>query len=186
MEHSHQSTFINVVLFISPDIWLLSELSTELKVDTSTIRTALDTWIDHGLIHEDSSTTPDTTYILLEKNGDIPASSSRQTALRHGTFFYLELETTSKYYRLNLAVIEETAEPTVSSHHQEAEQMRVYWKFIEGMLTNLGPLPIDRIQSMLKFAPDYTRTVEQLRVFMEAARRENLVSLNNGDWKLNK
>ncbi len=59
-------------------------------------------------------------------------------------------------------------------------------KFIEGMLTNLGSLPIDRIQTMLKFSPNYTQTVEQLTFFMEAARREGLVTMNNGLWKLNK
>lgn len=54
------------------------------------------------------------------------------------------------------------------------------------MLTNIGSLPIDRIQSMLKFAPGYSRTIEQLGVFMEAARREGLVTVDAGMWKLNK
>ena len=69
---------------------------------------------------------------------------------------------------------------------QEAEQMRVYWKFIEGMLTNLGQLPLDRIQTMLKFAPNYSKSIDQLNVFMEAARREGLVTVSNGMWKLNR
>ena len=42
------------------------------------------------------------------------------------------------------------------------------------MLTNLGKLPIERIQSMLKFAPGYDRTLEQLATFLEAAQRELL------------
>lgn len=54
------------------------------------------------------------------------------------------------------------------------------------MLTNLGMLPLDRIQTMLKFAPGYDRTIEQLGAFMEAARREGLVTASNGMWKLNK
>jgi anaphase-promoting complex subunit 2 len=53
------------------------------------------------------------------------------------------------------------------------------------MLTNLGQLPIDRIQSMLKFAPNYDRTVEQLSGLMEAARKEGLVTVQDGVWKLN-
>ena len=64
--------------------------------------------------------------------------------------------------------------------------MRVYWKFIEGMLTNLGQLPLDRIQTMLKFAPNYSKTMDQLGVFMEAARREGLVTVSSGLWKLNR
>lgn len=52
------------------------------------------------------------------------------------------------------------------------------------MLTNLGALPIDRIQSMLKLAPGYDQTVEQLGIFMEAARLEDLVVVRDGMWKL--
>ena len=57
-------------------------------------------------------------------------------------------------------------------------------QFIEGMLKNLGSLPIDRIQQMLKFAPGYDRTIDQLGAFMEAARREGLVTVKDGMWKL--
>ncbi|KAG2066301.1 hypothetical protein BDR04DRAFT_1130046 [Suillus decipiens] len=76
--------------------------------------------------------------------------------------------------------------PVMSVQQQQAEQMKMYWKFIEGMLTNLGSLPLDRIQSMLKFAPGYDRTVEQLGGFMEAARREGLVNVKDGMWRLGK
>jgi len=54
------------------------------------------------------------------------------------------------------------------------------------MLTNLGTLPLDRIQTMLKFVPGYDRTIDQLSGFMEAARREGLVVVRDGLWKLNK
>lgn len=62
------------------------------------------------------------------------------------------------------------------------------WQFIEGMLTNLGSLSLDRIQGMLKFAPGYDRTVDQLGSFMEAARMEGLViaTAKDGTWKLNR
>jgi anaphase-promoting complex subunit 2 len=60
-------------------------------------------------------------------------------------------------------------------------------QFIEGMLTNLGGLGLDRIQTMLKFAaPGYDRTPDQLTAFMEAARSEGLVVMKDGVWKLNK
>jgi len=54
------------------------------------------------------------------------------------------------------------------------------------MLTNLGGLPLDRIQSMLRFAPGYDQTVDQLQTFLEAARREGVVVCRDGTWKLNK
>ena len=52
------------------------------------------------------------------------------------------------------------------------------------MLTNLGSLSLVRIQNMLKFAPGYDRTIDQLAEFMEAARREGLVLVKDGMWKL--
>ena len=54
------------------------------------------------------------------------------------------------------------------------------------MLTNLGSLSLDRIQGMLKFAPGYNQTVDQLGGFMEAARREGLVATRDGMWRLNR
>lgn len=40
---------------------------------------------------------------------------------------------------------------------------------------------------MLKsFVADYDRTGEQLAMFMEAARREGLVTVQGGMWKLNR
>ena len=63
---------------------------------------------------------------------------------------------------------------------------KYFLQFIEGMLTNLGSLPLDRIQMMLKIAPDYDRTIDQLAMFMEAARREGLVTVHGGMWKLNR
>lgn len=54
------------------------------------------------------------------------------------------------------------------------------------MLTNLGSLGLDRIQAMLRLAPGYDRTIEQLGSFMEAAKREGLVTVRDGMWKLGK
>jgi len=98
----------------------------------------------------------------------------------------------------------------ISVQQQQAEQMKVYWKvrslppslwyirinaetfvpffvlqFIEGMLTNIGPMPLDRIQSMMKLAPGYDRTIEQLAGILEAARREGLLAGRDGVWRLN-
>lgn len=58
-------------------------------------------------------------------------------------------------------------------------------QFIQGMLTNFGSMSLDRIQSMLGFAPDYNRSLEQLGEFMEALRREGVVDrAASGEWVL--
>jgi anaphase-promoting complex subunit 2 len=39
---------------------------------------------------------------------------------------------------------------------------------------------------MLKLAPGYDRSIDQLASFMEAARREELVMAKDGMWRLNR
>ena len=39
---------------------------------------------------------------------------------------------------------------------------------------------------MLRIAPGYDKTIEQLAGFMEAARREGLVTAQGAHWKLNR
>ena len=56
----------------------------------------------------------------------------------------------------------------------------------QAQLTNLGTLPVDRIHSMLRFAPDYSgHTEAELAAFMVAMQKEGKVdSLPNNMWKL--
>lgn len=52
------------------------------------------------------------------------------------------------------------------------------------MLINFGALPLERINSMLKYAPGYDRTTEQLAMYLESAKRERLVTTKDGLWSL--
>ena len=76
-----------------------------------------------------------------------------------------------------------------SAEEKSAEELRVYWSFIEGMLTNLGTLPLDRIHSMLTmFVPapnSYTRSLDELRDFMGIMISEGNIELEGvGMYKL--
>ncbi|KAJ7028436.1 hypothetical protein C8F04DRAFT_1119316 [Mycena alexandri] len=147
-----------IELFSEKNIWTMDELIEGVgAVDRIAALKALITWIDLGVLKEDE----ENTFRLLEVTEEAaPAARTAPTAIEA---------------------------PTVTAaQQQQAEQMRLYWKFIEGMLTNLGSLPLDRIQTMLRFAPGYDQTVEQLAGFMEAARREGLVVGRDGMWKLNR
>ncbi|KAK4687974.1 anaphase-promoting complex subunit 2, partial [Tremellales sp. Uapishka_1] len=63
------------------------------------------------------------------------------------------------------------------------EQVRVHWQYIKGVLTNLGAQTLDGIQGYLGYVDDYEQTLEELELFMAAARREGLVDLNReGRW----
>ncbi|KAF6754957.1 hypothetical protein DFP72DRAFT_898132 [Ephemerocybe angulata] len=120
---------------------------------------ALATWANMGVIKEQN----ENTFVLLEQAED--GAEMREMAP---------------------VVAAPSLPPVQTVQQQEAEQMRVHWKFIEGMLTNLGSLSVDRIQTMLKFSPNYDKTAEQLGYFLEAARREGLLVVQNGMWRLNK
>ncbi|TDL22152.1 ubiquitin-protein ligase [Rickenella mellea] len=143
--------------------WNSQEIIAELgDIDNSSLNKAMMTWIDRGVLFDRG----DGTYEVLEI-ATSAVKAARPPAPKR-------------------PAAQPEAPPVVTVQQQEAEQMRVYWKFIEGMLTNLGSLPLDRIQTMLKFAPGYSRTIEQLGTFMEAARREGLVTESGGQYRLNK
>ncbi|KAF8812048.1 hypothetical protein BYT27DRAFT_6431262 [Phlegmacium glaucopus] len=157
-----------IELFSQKALWTLEELISSVgSIDRGAAIKALATWVDHGVLKED----PENTFILLEKaEGGLDAEGGRIL---------------TRDARVTVSTVPENP-PISSIQQQQAEQMRVYWKFIEGMLTNLGTLPLDRIQTMLKFAPGYDRSIDQLALFMEAARREGLVAVRDGVWRLNK
>ncbi|KAF9255181.1 ubiquitin-protein ligase [Marasmius fiardii PR-910] len=149
-----------IELFSRKNTWTIPELISSVgSVDRTAAVKALLTWVDLGVLKEDG----EDTFRLLEVAEEGSSSGTREVS--------------------RAAHVPELL-PVTSVQQQQAEQMKVYWKFIEGMLTNLGSLSIDRIQTMLRFAPGYDQTVEQLSVFMEAARREGLVNVKDGMWKL--
>ncbi|KAL0961464.1 hypothetical protein HGRIS_006408 [Hohenbuehelia grisea] len=152
-----------IELFSQQNEWSIDGLVDATRVpDKTAILKALLTWVNLGVLREES----ETTFSLLEVAGDVPVGS--REPIHRPTAAEPELP------------------HVVSIQQQQAEQMRMYWKFIEGMLTNLGALSLDRIQMMLKFAPGYDRSIEQLATFLEAARREGLVVVRDGIWKLNR
>ncbi|KAF9220918.1 hypothetical protein BS17DRAFT_713130 [Gyrodon lividus] len=155
-----------IELFSEKNTWTVDELVSRVgTVSRSAALKALATWVDMHVLKEDS----ENVFRLLSL-AEEPTPGTKTSAPKPGMLFCHEFE----------------LPPVMSIQQQQAEQMRVYWKFIEGMLTNLGVLPLDRIQAMLKFAPGYDRTIEQLGSFMEAAKREGLVTAKDGLWKLGK
>ncbi|PFH45921.1 hypothetical protein AMATHDRAFT_70905 [Amanita thiersii Skay4041] len=150
-----------IELFSQKPVWSMDELIEAVgSVDRSAALKALITWVDLEVLKEDA----EDTFRLLEVSEESPDVPRERRAV----------------------VVSEDVPPVASAQQQQAERMKIYWKFIEGMLTNLGPLPLDRIQSMLRIVPGYDQTVEQLSMFLEAARREGLLLVRDGLWKLNR
>ncbi|TFK95789.1 ubiquitin-protein ligase [Pterulicium gracile] len=150
-----------IELFSESARWTVDDLRARVgAVERPAALKALLTWVDLGVLKEEN----EGEFILLETAEEGGHARSRPTA--------------------PVMAMEEP--PIVSSQEQEMAQIQVYWKFIEGMLTNLGPMSLDRVHGMLKLAPDYDRTMDQLAGLLEAARREGMLVVRDGLWRLNK
>lgn len=71
------------------------------------------------------------------------------------------------------------------------EQMRIYWSYIQGMLTNLGAVNAEKIHSFLKMLvpkeTPYSKSLEELQQFLEfMVEEEKLVVSTEGLYKLQK
>ncbi|KAF8489248.1 ubiquitin-protein ligase [Russula emetica] len=159
-----------IELFSEQEVWTVNDLIERVgPIERPVALKALLAWVDRGVLREENDEADMQRFRLLESaptdGGSLPAGM------------------TTAGSRVGLS----EEQPTLLTvQQQQAEQMKVYWKFVEGMLTNLGGLPLDRIQTMLKFAPGYDRSPDQLSAFMDAARREGLVNVKDGVWRLNR
>ncbi|KAI0269951.1 ubiquitin-protein ligase [Gloeopeniophorella convolvens] len=159
-----------IELFSEEDVWTVDDLVARVGlVERPTALKALLAWVERGVLREETDDGGAQRFRLLEHAAEDAPGTTGMTAASS-----------------RAALAAEEPAGVLSVQQQQAGQMKVYWKFIEGMLTNLGGLPLDRIQTMLKFAPGYDRTPEQLGAFMDAARREGLVSAKDGVWRLNR
>ncbi|GAA5863248.1 hypothetical protein JCM1840_002522 [Sporobolomyces johnsonii] len=150
-------------LFDKQDTWTSDALQTELKLaDLSIVRNGLFFWNNLGVVRS----LPDDMWRLVEEQGKA-GEEEGVGGVAH--------------------VIEEEKAAVQSVEDQRVEQMRVFWQFIQGMLTNLGALPITRIHSTLNMlAPGYKgKTPDELKALLEAVAVEGLVQKTaNGSWKI--
>ncbi|KAG8945291.1 hypothetical protein FRC04_001068 [Tulasnella sp. 424] len=148
-----------IELFSSKEVWTSDDIAKDLGgVDAPSVDKALEYWMDHGVL----KSLGNKEYQLLEVAEERKQGASRPVR----------------------KAVEDSPGNMAEAEDQEAEQMRVYWQFIQGMLTNFGTLPTDRIHNMLKFSQTYNKTREQLAAFLEALKREGLVDFRDGTWRL--
>ncbi|KAG4302353.1 hypothetical protein PCANB_001334 [Pneumocystis canis] len=99
---------------------------------------------------------------------------------------YAEMETSTK----TLSALEELVSNVQTAEDHASEEMIIYWSFINGMLTNLGPLTLERIHSTLQmFVPPpnlYNRSIDELREFLALMVKEEQLEFISGHYKLKK
>ncbi|GAA5841306.1 hypothetical protein JCM9279_000610 [Rhodotorula babjevae] len=152
-----------IELFSSQDTWSPDALVTELRVpDAGTVRNALYFWNNLGVLR---SLPDDDLWRLVEEVDERTGGATEGAA----------------------HVVEEEKEAVQSVEAQRVEQMRVFWQYIQGMLTNLGALPLSRIHTTLNMlAPGYKgKTTDELTALLEAVAAEGLVTKTpKGSWKI--
>ncbi|GAA5955125.1 hypothetical protein JCM3765_003202 [Sporobolomyces pararoseus] len=157
-------------LFSSSDTtttWTIENLQTELKLsDISIVRNALFFWNNLGILKA-SSNDPDQWQLVEEQPNNNQPGVTETNQVAH--------------------VIEEEKQAVQSVEEQGIAQMRVFWQFIQGMLTNLGTLPLSRIHSTLNMlAPGYKgKTLDELKALLQQVESEGLVrKLPSGSYKI--
>jgi len=62
----------------------------------------------------------------------------------------------------------------------------MFWSYIEGMLTNLDSLPLERIHSMLKLFATVECSQEELQAFLDSKVQQSLLVYSAGQYQLPK
>ncbi|KAK9481286.1 hypothetical protein V1514DRAFT_323455 [Lipomyces japonicus] len=151
-----------IYLFQDKPMYSLNELCKSLNLDEAVIHRAISFWIKNGVIKEDSDQT--NTYVLLETAEEAPVKKM---------------------------ILDDAAGSSVqTSDEKAAEEMRIYWSYIVGMLTNLQQLPLDRIQSFLKMLipkdMGYYRSIDELCEFLNLMVAEEKLEFSTGMYRLKK
>ncbi|ODQ64820.1 hypothetical protein NADFUDRAFT_83685 [Nadsonia fulvescens var. elongata DSM 6958] len=111
----------------------------------------------------------------------------------HGTQedVFIVLERAEEKTNVNGGVVESFSSAAIQSTEEaSSEEMRVYWSYIVGMLTNLGSMPLDRIQSFLRMlVPQdnpYTRSQDELQLFLDLMVEEEQLEVSGDGYRLKK
>ncbi|KAJ2523426.1 Anaphase-promoting complex subunit 2 [Coemansia sp. RSA 1939] len=141
-------------------------------------------WQARGVLRETASGS----FAVVEAENSSSGSSSRNAIVGDNNEGRSEREGASAGEEEEEEEEEEDDDDDASqtaSGAASTEALRVNFKYIVGMLTNLGPLPLDRIRSMLSmFVPGETTTPEELRAFLAQMVREGRLELADGTYRL--
>ncbi|KAJ3416285.1 hypothetical protein HDV05_002225 [Chytridiales sp. JEL 0842] len=145
--------------FTNNDTWDVKELSKLMPIGNAVLERILLYWVQKGVLKK----LPTNEYCVKERADD------------------------TEEHEDGAMDFEEESEQV-----QEADSsadMRVFWPFISGMLTNLGALPVERIQMMLtQFVqtPKYTKTTDELRRFLDRLVLEDALETHSFLYSIKK
>lgn len=159
----------------------IPELAEELEMTVPLVRSACLFWVSKRIlteVHRD-------TFRVLEI---LPTEDEEHHA--HGTGDYSDGSDSEAGDTANAAAAAEAAAAAAAKESTEAaamEKMNVHWQFIVGMLTNQGPMALNRIVMMLKIAVPggFPFSNEELREFLSGmVSKGKLEIVNGGNYKI--
>ncbi|XP_071820254.1 anaphase-promoting complex subunit 2-like [Apostichopus japonicus] len=153
-----------IMHFEEKEKWTIQELSGVMQVPSTTLRRKIAFWQSQGLLKED----PTDCFTLVEEDS---GRGSKEGA--------------------DEVIIESDDETESATASTQSQTLHVFWSYIEGMLTNLNSLPIERIHAMLKmFAMPGPATSEisehELKLFLDKKVKEQELIFSGGFYKLPK
>lgn len=153
----------------------LQEVASRLGVEKDKAKELLTFWENQGVIK--GSGDESETFQVLEK---------AEKSTSKGTIPWLNVNVKLLTWPL-IVFSDETSSNDIIE--ESREEMRIYWSYIQGMLTNLGAVNAEKIHSFLKMLvpkeTPYSKSLEELKQFLEfMVEEENLIVSPDGLYKL--
>ncbi|XP_074601018.1 anaphase promoting complex subunit morula [Brevipalpus obovatus] len=161
--------------FQEKTVWTLADLAQTLCISTPLLKRKIGFWIGKGIIRESGER-----FILND------LGKTQRNSLGNDSLMTASDNDDESDYEEDLN--ESASTPTQNQDPRE-RRMRMYWSFIENILRNLNPLPLERIRSMLNMfafqaSNETPLTIQQLKNFLAAQIREGKLVLNDGLYSL--
>ncbi|KAJ5101604.1 hypothetical protein NUU61_003826 [Penicillium alfredii] len=161
----------------------VTDLSNELEMAVALVRSACLSWVSKRILTEVQRDT----FRVLE----VLPSETEHNGLADGPdAFGMEGAGGAPGDAVDAAVAAEAAAAAAAKESAEAaamEKMNLYWQFIVGMLTNQGPMPLQRVIMMLKIVVPggFPFSNEELREFLAGmVSRRKLEIVSGGNYKI--
>ncbi|KAL8241741.1 hypothetical protein R6Q59_012043 [Mikania micrantha] len=159
-----------IMQFQDQKSWTSKNLAAAIGVPVDTLQRRINFWISKGILAESSGgDSNDCVYTLADDMADGGKSITNN----------------------EVSVADDDAETSVASvEDQLRQEMTVYEKFINAMLTNVGNMGLDRIHNSLKIfcatPPVYDKSIQQLQSFLSGLIAEEKLELRDGTYYIKK
>jgi len=179
-----------VAHFGDKDAWTSAELAEEMAWTEEGVRRAMALWIRNGVIKVVSSGGSSATTYRLATLEELRAKTSARMKISgvendlkaQGSFSEEEDEDEEMML----------AKGGLGDSSKAEEDLKTYESYVMGMLTNLGQLPLDRIQNMLKMfmsaggtgGRKYDMNTQQLSSFLRTLCRQEKIEFVNHTYRL--